>query len=1628
MTTRFPLTGRVLVLMALLLALALPSIAAAAGPCTTVCYVNAATGNDANDGDTPATAKKTIQAAVTQVSAGGTVNVAAGVYAENVVIAKSLTLTGAGQTNDAAGTVLEGTGLNGSGIFINTGITNVTIQNLRVQHYKLSPAAGVYANGQNHNFTVQNVTSDDNGLAGSNGGGVYMNGPVDNVLIDHVTATNSRNRGIVIWNGFKTHITITNNTVTGNNCCGIELQDGTASGVTVTGNTVTGNLDSGMAFIGLTSGAGPNLIANNTLVDNGRFGIEIKLPNGTGATSGDGSIVVEDNNVSMTAPVNDGINHRDAAGISAYRRGWVAGNNNVDIPTGVVIRDNTVSGYQQPSTSDGFGIVVEGLNMHVSGNTLNNNDVGVQVQAGHLPYTANTNVDGNQVNLADTYFGRGNSPVGCAVIGTNTFSGNAVNVRNVNAGGGVVTNTNTAETFCSIQAAINDADTANGHTLQVSPGVYAENVIVNKSLTINGANAGVSPNDTVNPLNPNGARGPESEVTVTGGNSAFRIGAANVTIDGFKFTDSAVAQANVQTPMIGAGVNFGGDAPGVKILNNLFYQTSRNLVYFNGPAIMQGGTVDDNRVQNPTRPDTGCVGATAPSSCGHQLFNLWQTNNLSFQDNVVIANPASGDRMRTLNITNSTNVLIAGNTVRYTCIYTCISIPGTATNVEIKDNDLVTDVGNVIQFFAPSSGVDGMWLTGTVNIHHNILTTGADFPVVVDNPTADLDNVHVNRNAISGAYHVRNGKADLSVVGAETLDVTCNWWGSAAGPNPANFFGPSDYTPWLYTSDLDGACFIGGTITVTKQTTPNGDPAVFEFDPSWPGPNFTLSDGQSATSPILPAGPYSVAEVNLVAPWVLTNATCDNAATPAAEVVNPANITLADGDAWTCTFENKNVPLCTTHCYVDAVNGNDAANGGTSPSDAFKTVQKGVNTVQTGGTVHVLAGTYTEQVTIAKSLTLVGADAATTIIKAPASIPAAAAPNSVVVKIAGAGVSVDLSKVTVSGPGPTGCGSIGYGIFVRDGAYANIHDSRVLDVRDQPISGCQNGVAIQVGAASLNTNGTADITNNTISGYQKNGINVSGAASSATIAGNTVTGAGAVAFIAQNGIQVSGGATADITGNTVSGHSYTPFTYVSTGMLLYGPGAINTDGNTVSENQVGIYIVDASGTHQNNDVDATAAGTGSAGFWGIVVDAPPPTRQPSPAGAEEAGPTAAAPAPQAPVQTVVLRANALTSDGSAGGVGIEADGGYGSFDIDLTVTKNLIHGWDYGVVVYECTSGCTGTGFVDVDVNRNSIAGNVSNGVENISTLEVDATCNWWGAADGPGPVGPGSGDGVSADVDFTPWLASSDLNGLCADGVFVSADKLGVTSAATGGVAFGSEDVLKWDGAVWSVWFDGSAAGLTAKNAMHNIDAMYIPDPNAPVFYLSFTQNARVVPGIVGKVDGMDLVKWDGAAFSLYFDGSDVGLTNKTQEKLDALHILPGNLSPVGANCQAYLLLSTQGPGSVPDPAGGKKPLKFGGEDVLGFCLINAGANTTGVWHIALDGSTQDMPKNSLDSLSASADGMTYYLTTRATFHVDSAHGGHSMVYVYDVATQTFSGPIFDAPANGLPRKVDALEVTLLP
>ena len=79
--------------------------------------------------------------------------------------------------------------------------------------------------------------------------------------------------------------------------------------------------------------------------------------------------------------------------------------------------------------------------------------------------------------------------------------------------------------------------------------------------------------------------------------------------------------------------------------------------------------------------------------------------------------------------------------------------------------------------------------------------------------------------------------------------------------------------------------------------------------------------------------------------------------------------------------------------------------------------------------------------------------------------------------------------------------------------------------------------------------------------------------------------------------------------------------------------------------------------------------------------------------------------------------------------------------------------------------------YFTAEVNQNSL--NIGSGyglavhpslTARYPSLNVDGECNWWGASSGPSAVGSGFGSKVSAGVDFTPWLKSSNLNKSCGD------------------------------------------------------------------------------------------------------------------------------------------------------------------------------------------------------------------------------------------------------------------------
>ncbi len=280
-----------------------------------------------------------------------------------------------------------------------------------------------------------------------------------------------------------------------------------------------------------------------------------------------------------------------------------------------------------------------------------------------------------------------------------------------------------------------------------------------------------------------------------------------------------------------------------------------------------------------------------------------------------------------------------------------------------------------------------------------------------------------------------------------------------------------------------------------------------------------------------------------------------------------------------------------------------------APTPASSSIEAAVETAPPGSTINVCPGTYTEQVSFESpddnSTTIRSIVRRAAIIKAPPTIVTNLVDEKAIVHVNGA-TNVQILAFTISGPGPAGCDSIRYGVWVENGGQATIDDNHITEIRDtltpitNELSGCQNGVGVQVGRkyADGPTVGTATISRNLIDKYQKNGMTIDNVGSRATVWGNRVIGFGPSTTIAQNGIQVSRGAFAVVQENHVSDNTLVgPLTAVasSSGILLYGAPPVDPSpapGTTVVENRV-----------VRNDDNIVASGTqASRILYNVVLD------------------------------------------------------------------------------------------------------------------------------------------------------------------------------------------------------------------------------------------------------------------------------------------------------------------------------------------------------------------------------------------------------------------------------------------
>lgn len=118
----------------------------------------------------------------------------------------------------------------------------------------------------------------------------------------------------------------------------------------------------------------------------------------------------------------------------------------------------------------------------------------------------------------------------------------------------------------------------------------------------------------------------------------------------------------------------------------------------------------------------------------------------------------------------------------------------------------------------------------------------------------------------------------------------------------------------------------------------------------------------------------------------------------------------------------------------------------------------------------------------------------------------------------------------------------------------------------------------------------------------------------------------------------------------------------------------------------------------------------------------------------------------------------------------------------------------------------------------------------------------------------------LPANADVTAYQLLDDGRRLFALDTFVD---LG------GGVDAGPEDVVAWNGAVYALFLDGSAAGIPAGTM---IDAVgRIRSAGITQTLLSFDVPTALPGGLTA--DDEDIVGWNGSTWSMFFDGSANGI-----------------------------------------------------------------------------------------------------------------------------------------------------------
>ncbi len=735
----------------------------------------------------------TIQDGIDAVT-GSTVNVAAGIYHENLVVNKKLTLQGAGSGSDPISNTII------SSVAHNTDVILIT-------------AAGISATDR---LVIQNLRVTDATGAGNLGMGVEIATGGKHIEFSNVSAIGNEGNGI----GFNATVPAQDIVVNGcnlssNGSAGFRVPQsiGSFSDLTISNSYIENN--GGIGLIVYSYG-GTNFTVSNTAFSN----------NATSLSSGGDIVLTGFNGDAAFSNVTITGNNAD----SGIR---MSGKKNSDkTPVGpagnVSFTDVTISGTQSgtyPGAALAISRYTDGGNITFS-NVLLNSTAPFGLQIG----TMNGSLDIGGITFNGT-FGNGNISLGRhgQQSGGNTYPKATVSV---DAGSAIFTglsdnfaiedmithklddaelglvtwvteNVYITPNSGSIQRGI---DAVIGSTVNVAAGIYNEHVIIDKSLTLQGAGANQTTIDV-------------SGLPIINPHIAVEIqnGVNNVIVDGFEIvgvpnihhSDDSVIRCGSSSGTnsnITISNNILNGYMGILFKNGTLFNVVQNDITFNKNAVViQSGcsnlNISSNTITGGSSMAADPAGVYLTSSSGSIIGNTMQ--------NII----GSDNRGKGITGSSNNNLLIDDNVINNTG-YDGISFWSNTHHVTISNNTL----SNNVQTYTKGAGISIKGDDITI-INNNIINSGHD-GIIIDKHTLATERIVINYNNISG-----NTDYGLNVKNSgETVDGSCNWWGATDGPSGSGsgsgdaVTGNVTFLPFLTSvgGDCDGT---GPVVNLTQNTS-----------------------------------------------------------------------------------------------------------------------------------------------------------------------------------------------------------------------------------------------------------------------------------------------------------------------------------------------------------------------------------------------------------------------------------------------------------------------------------------------------------------------------------------------------------------------------------------------------------------------------------------------------------------------------------------------------------------------------------------------------------------------------------------------------------------------------------------